>query len=321
MRSSAASGPTTLRMIHGLRLTASCLVATFTLAGVAGCGGSDATQPVAGEPVGLEELSRSASTSAEARSGRFSFSMTMSLPGAEEQFAFTGEGAFDAASDRASFSMDMASFARLLGGFVAGLAGPNAEDLPDFDDPSGWQIDAVQAGTVSYVRFPAVADRLPAGKSWIRTDGKADVQGLDLDQIATSDPRTLLDLLKAASAEIETLGSEELHGVDTTHYRALIDPREYATLAPTEKRAELFSLVEQMGAQSGLATVPVDVWLDSQGLVRKLSLEISATKPGSSESSDASIAFELWDYGEDVEIALPPASQVVDASAIRSQSS
>ena len=61
-----------------------------------------------------------------------------------------------------------------------------------------------------------------------------------------------------------------------------------------------------------------ELWLDSNGLVRKLSLEISATGPGSSESGDASIAFELWDYGEDVEIALPPASQVVDASYIRS---
>ena len=144
------------------------------------------------------------------------------------------------------------------------------------------------------------------------------MQGFDLDQFATGDPRTLLDVLKAASAQIETVGSEELHGVETTHYRATIDPREYANVAPTETHEELFSLAEQLGVQSGLATLPVDVWFDSNGLVRRLLLEISATKPGSSESSDASIAFELWDYGEDVEIALPPVTQVVDASAIRS---
>jgi hypothetical protein len=318
MRGGAAPRPTILGMIHRLRLAARCLVATLTIAGVVGCGGSDTAQPVAGEPVSLEELSHSASTSADARSGRFSFSMTMSSPQADEPFAFTGEGAFDTASDRASFSMDLSSLAKLLGGFVAGLAGPNAKGVPDFDDPSGWQVDAVRAGTVSYVRFPAAADRLPAGKSWIRTDGRANLQGSDLDQFATSDPRTLLDVLRAASAEIETIGSEELHGVQTTHYRGGIDPRLYAKVAPTEKREELFSLVEQMGVQSGLATVPVDVWLDPDGLVRKLSLEISATQPRGSESSDASVAFELWDYGEDVEIALPPASQVVEASAVHS---
>ena len=29
------------------------------------------------------------------------------------------------------------------------------------------------------------------------------------------------------------------------------------------------------------------------------------------------MSFELWDYGEVVEIDLPPASQVADASALR----
>jgi hypothetical protein len=28
------------------------------------------------------------------------------------------------------------------------------------------------------------------------------------------------------------------------------------------------------------------------------------------------MTFELWDYGEDVEIAVPPASQVADAAAL-----
>ena len=145
-------------------------------------------------------------------------------------------------------------------------------------------------------------------------------QGTDFDfqQLTNNDPRTMLDFLRAASADIETVGSEELRGEDTTHYRATIEPREYAKLAPLEKREELQSLVQQMGAQSGLTTIPVEVWLDADGLVRKLSFEFSATQPGSSERSDASIMFELWDYGKDVAIELPPASEVVDASAVRS---
>lgn len=316
MSGGSASKSTILRMSSRVRL-AVCLVAVLALAGVAGCGGSDAA-PVAGKPVSFAELSRSARASADARSARFSFSMTLSLPGVEEPFAFTGEGAFDTASDRASLSMDMSSLAKLLGGFVAGLAGPQAGDVPDFDDPSGWRIDAVQVGTESYVRFPALADRLPAGKSWIRTAGDATVDGFDLEQFSTGDPRELLEVLKAASAEIETLGREELHGVETTHYRVLIDPREYAKRATAGKSEELFSLVGELGAQPRLTTVPADVWLDADGLVRKLSLEISASPPGSSGSSGASIAFELWDYREDVEIEPPPPSEVVDASAIGS---
>jgi hypothetical protein len=202
------------------------------------------------------------------------------------------------------------------------MAGPNAAGAPDFDDPSGWKIEAIQDGTVSYVRFPAMDDQLPAGTSWVRTDeSKPGIkQGTDFDfqQLANNDPRTMLDFLRATSADIETVGREKLRGEGTTHYRATIEPLEYAKLAPLEKREELQSVVQQMGAQSGLTTIPVEVWLDADGLVRKLSFEFSAAQPGGSEQSDASITFELWDYGEDVAIELPAASEVVDASAVRS---
>ena len=184
MRSGAASRPTTLRMLHGLRLAASCLVATLTLAGVAGCGGSDAAQSVAGEPVSLEELSRSARTSAEARSGRFSFSMTMSLPGAEEQFAFTGEGAFDAASDRASFSMDMSSFARLLGGFVAGARRAHCQGRPGLRRPERL-ADRRRPGRDGELR-PLPGGRRSAarwGSPGFGPMRKANVQGFDLDSV------------------------------------------------------------------------------------------------------------------------------------------
>jgi len=249
--------------------------------------------------------------------------MTMSFPGAEEPFAFTGEGAFDAKSERASFTVDMSSFASLLGGLFAGMAGSSAgTGSPDFDDPSRWRIEAVQDGTVSYVRFPALQDQLPSGKSWIRTDGR-DVAGQGFDftqfeQFTSNDPRRLLDLLQAASGDIETVGMKELRGVETTHYRATIDPLESKGLVSPDKREGLESLVGQLAGQSGLGEIPVDVWLDGSGLVRKLTMAFAATQPGTSDSSEVSMTFELYDYGEDVTIDLPPASEVVDASAVRS---
>jgi len=57
---------------------------------------------------------------------------------------------------------------------------------------------------------------------------------------------------------------------------------------------------------------------DQGGLVRKLAMELSPTEAGTTGSGEVSLAFELYDYGEDVEIDLPPASEVVDASAVRS---
>lgn len=298
------------------------LLAAFAALLAAGCGGGNSSSGVSAAPISFEQLSRSATTSADAKSGRFSFDMSMTFPGTDEPFALSGEGAFDEASGRAAFAVDMSSLAKLLGGFVAGLAGPNAKDLPDFDDPAGWRIEVVQDGEVGYVRFPALDDQLPEGKSWIRAnEADASAQsGFDFgefEQFAKSDPRELLDSLRAVTSDIDTIGSEQLRGVETTHYRAVIDPAELGKLAPGGQQQTSQSLVDQITAQSGLGPIPVDVWIDASGLVRKLSMSFAATEPGTSQSSEVSMAFEIWDYGESVAIELPPASEVADASAVR----
>lgn len=288
---------------------------------VAGCGGGgDAGSAVSGEPISFEELSRSATKSADATSGRFAFEMALTFPGADEPFALSGSGVFDAASERASFAVDMASLAKLIGSFVTGFAGPDAKGLPDFDDPEGWKIEAIQDGEVGYVRLPALDDQLPEGKSWIRGSEGVSAGGFDFNELepfTTSDPREVLESLKAVTSEIETVGTEELRGVQTTHYRAVVDPAKLAKAKNVYGQAAPQSLLDRLTAGSGLAEIPVDVWLDADGLVRKLSMAVDATDPGSSQTSGVTMSFELWDYGEKIEIALPPASQVVDASALR----
>ena len=78
-------------------------------------------------------VARFASTSAGATTGRFSFEMSVALPGADEPLGVT-EGA-------RRRSRPTSTLARYLGGVVGGLAVPDASGLPDFDDPAGWNID------------------------------------------------------------------------------------------------------------------------------------------------------------------------------------
>lgn len=311
--SSASGRPTMGPMRIGVAVVAVVCVCAL----VSGCGGGEAGPSTAGEPIALEQLTRSAEASATATSGRFAFAMEFSGPGGDE-LSFSGEGAFDKASERASFVADMSAFAELLGGFFSAFARTNVENAPDFDDPEAWKIEVVQDGKVSYVRFPAVSERLPAGTSWVRSDGeRVKVDGFEfgeLDGIASTDPREVLDLLQAAGAEIETVGREELRGTETTHYRGTLDAAAYAKKLSPGERAGLGPLAGQLDA--GAVAVPVDVWLDGDGFVRKVSLSISGTELG--REGSASVSFELWDYGEKVEIDLPPADEVVDASALRS---
>jgi hypothetical protein len=272
------------------------------------------------KPISIAALSRSASTSAEATSGRLAFDVQAELP-AQEPFSFSGEGAFDKASERASFSIDMSSFAKVLGGFASAFGGNDAKGAPNFDDPSGWKIDVVLDGKVGYVRFPALASQLPAGKSWIRADGNdvkvGGFQFKQFEQYSGSDPSKVLDMLRAVAGSVEIVGVAELRGTETTHYRATIDPSRYQKLRASAT-TEPGSLSDQLVTRAGVSRIPVDIWIDSGGLVHKLSLSASATQPGTTTSGSASMTFELWDYGKDVAIDLPPADEVVEASALHS---
>lgn len=311
--------PTTILMASRLRiatLVAACALVAAGCGGGTGSGGVQAT----GEPISFEQLAQSASTSADATSGRFSFDMSFTFPGADEPLALSGEGAFDSVTERASFAVDMSSLAKLLGGFVSGLGGAGTADLPDFDDPEGWKIEVVQDGDAGYVRLPAIDDQLPEGKIWVRgTAGDATTAGFDVEQLdsfARNDPRDVLEALRGQSGELETVGPEELRGVATTHYRVHLDPADLAKRAVADN-ADAASLFDQLSGQSGVTDVPLDIWIDGEGLVRKLSVDVDAPDATTGRSGHVSLAFELWDYGEPVEIDVPPASQVADASALR----
>jgi hypothetical protein len=296
------------------------LLGLLVLALAAGCGGSGGT--TVAQPLTPERLTQSARASADAESGRFTFALDMQLPGTDQPFAFSGEGAFDAASERASMSLDMSSFADLFGQFF-GAFGAKGELPGGFGDPEKWKIEAIQDGLTIYMRFPVLDEQLPDGASWVKIDAgaAAKAQGLDLGelkQFTENDPRDTLDYLRAVAGEIVPVGPEQVRGADTTHYKATIDLLRYEQLVPPAQREKLGATFEQVVQESGLRYVPIDLWVDDGGLVRKLSMNLTVTDPASSQQVEAAMTFELYDYGQPVEIDLPDAAEVVDASTLES---
>ena len=296
------------------------VLAVLGLAGaLVGCGGGTGASVVS-EPISFEQLSQAAAASAEATSGRFEFSFEMTLPGTEKPFALSGDGAFDASTNRSAISIDFSLFAELFASTLSGLGGNMPADAPDFGDAEAWKIDVRQDGAVVYVHFPLLSSELPAGKSWVRMDVRNALEGpeLDLSELheLAGNPRDMLDFLRAASGEIETVGAETLRGVGTTRYRATLNLADYENLVPADRREELRSILGEMIDQSGLGEIPVDVWLDDFGLVRKFDMSFTATQPGTTNIAEASTTFELYDYGKQVDVAPPPADEVVDASSL-----
>jgi hypothetical protein len=100
------------------------------------------------------------------------------------------------------------------------------------------------------------------------------------DQVS---PQRLLAMLRRASKTTERVGEEEIQGEDTVRYRLVVDC----------EQAELFGCEDD--------AVPVDVWIDGDGLVRRIAID----------DASADFAFEFYDFGADVVIGAPPSDDVV----------
>jgi hypothetical protein len=243
--------------------------------------------------------------------------LSMEIPGFDQAFSFSASGASDTASGEGEITLDMGSFGKLMGG----LAGSMGGNVPaGFDDPEKWKMELRLDGDVAYMRMPLLADKLPGGKEWVRLDLKkaASVQGLDLEQFQGfaqgSDPRQMLDFLRAVSSEVTRMGTEEVRGVETTHYFAVVDLKKaLADLARTSGQETLFS--QFGGFADSLQNLPIDVWVDADNLVRRMNMDLSFAVPGQG-AAKASVAMELFDYGRPVSVDVPPASDTVDVSSL-----
>lgn len=278
----------------------------------AGCGGASTTAPE------LTNFTQVAQKSAAADTARFALTVDLTVPGAGEELSFSAEGGFDTPAGRAQLTVDLSSLAELFKSL-----GPGLGDLfgGDPGDPADWTLEVIQDGETAYIRFPLIAKELPAGKTWIKGDAK-DLAGADAGQLsqfgsfAGTDPRDIFSFLKGVSGSIETVGSEEVRGVETTRYRATLDAKKLEQLIPAGQRQTLGGLGAN-AAQAGLNELPLEIWVDSEQRARKLSVDIDEKDPASGDQVKASLVVELYDYGKPLDLELPPADQVADAATLQ----
>jgi LppX_LprAFG lipoprotein len=168
------------------------------------------------------------------------------------------------------------------------------------------KIDTVITGTVLYMRSPAFA-QLTGGKQWVMLDlGKiARQRGIDLGSLLNTSPTptSALAYLRGSGGKIDKLGEERVRGVKTTHYHTTVDLSRAAARAQGTARQALRRVVKT----SGVKDVPVDVWIDDDGYVRKVTYETNSTGGRS-----AQVTMELHDFGKHITINAPPRQSVVD---------
>jgi hypothetical protein len=125
----------------------------------------------------------------------------------------------------------------------------------------------------------------------------------------SASPTQQLDALRDASHQVAEVGREQVNGVATTHYRALIDVGKLTDALKGEVSGEFGDLIERSLEQVSSATV--DVWIDADGLLRR---ETSNSSMGSLGSFAMTMNFSH--YGIHPDIQAPPPSEVYDVTPL-----
>jgi LppX_LprAFG lipoprotein len=163
-------------------------------------------------------------------------------------------------------------------------------------------VDAVMQGSTVYMRSSLFSSALPQGKSWVSIDvQKAGKKlGLDVSQFAQQSPTDTLAALEEAGS-VTKVGDETVNGEATTHYKATIDFSKVPNGAAIQKLTNLQS-------------VPVDVWIGSDGLLRRLTEQYSAGAAG--QTTTTSLTMNFSNYGEPVFVHVPSAAETVDMTKL-----
>ena len=125
-------------------------------------------------------------------------------------------------------------------------------------------------GTVFYIQ-PAAGTEIPQGKEWVRIDiaefspGTQDLSGFL--QFLQSDPMRLLGFVAAGMEDPKDVNTEDVHGVETTHYRGTVNVAKAAEASP-----DLGDAFTQLADLADFTEFTADIWIDGDGVTRQLDL-------------------------------------------------
>ncbi len=126
---------------------------------------------------------------------------------------------------------------------------------------------------------------------------------------AAQNPADVLAMLQSVGS-VQTVGKETLDHVQTTHYTATIDLTKAAGTVGGPAKAAVQRLIDQGGPSS----VPVDVWIGDDGLVRKVDVDQTVSNGGQSASAHTTLT--LSNYGTAANVTAPASDQTLDVTGL-----
>lgn len=202
-------------------------------------------------------------------------------------------------SYRGTISMDMGSAGSMAGtmqGTVSNGQAVNSEANIKVEAGSqSIEVKVLMIGTKVYIGGSTLLQAVPEakGKAWIYADPNS--SNATIKQLSTSmgsvSTNNISSMIRFASAakSVEKGGSKEIHGVQTTQYRVVLDPKKITDTG-----------TGGMTADSTEATF----FVDGDSLMRRAVVEVGAM------GTTVELTMDMTDYNTDVQIEAPAASTV-----------
>jgi hypothetical protein len=267
-------------------MAATAAAAIGVAVAVSGCG---ATSAISGE---VDPVAKAATTTAHAPGYRMSATIDATSGGATVHA--TMAGVFDTAHHTGAFTQRES---------VAGQTISIAERL---------------SGTTVYMRLPEQSglDHVTGGKPWVKLDFSRTLGAEGLGGLPTqgTDPTQFLDYLRTVGAKTTKLGTATVNGVQTTHYHVLINLDNYPNLFPPSRRATATRGVASMERLIGTHILPMDAWVDSGNLLRRMSFSFGECV--NSQHLNMAMSMNLSGYGPQTVPAAPPSSRTYDLTPL-----
>lgn len=236
---------------------------------------------------------------ASANSPGVSIRMTMRISAPSQSTAITGQGSgrFDTRDRKGSMTLSLST-------------------------PRGAQtLQEVIDGTKVYIKLPSSLMRtLPlGGKQWVSLDlsklGGIPGAGSLMSGPGGSDPTQMLQYLRAVSDSVVAQGNEQVNGLQTTRYHANIDLSRVAAALPASVRGAAQTAITALENQTHLTQLPIDVWVDTHHLVRRMAMSLRPSLP-SGQTMNESFTIDFLSYAPQPAPQVPSSDEVTDLSKL-----
>lgn len=256
-------------------------IAAACCATLAGCGSTAAPSKLA-----LAQVTNAADVTTRGPGYRFTLKIAAELEG--QSSTLSGEGSVDEHGNQMTIN----------------------------EQGGGINISTIVKDGYIYVHLPEGEARSHNhGKPWTKISENvyAQAEGAgNLSDVAQESPEQFLGYLKA-SGQVTALGQQAIDGVVTTRYRAVVDIARYLQSLAHGNRAIVQHLTRVLKRSLGSTLLPMEVWVDPTGHVRRMALDLHYCFAGHSGSS--AITENLFDYGPQPAVAALPPSEVTDLTS------